>query len=89
MMKTSFKDRVLKIVSNIPEGSTLTYKQVAKLAGNEKAARAVGVIMSKNYDPNVPCHRVIGSNGSMGGYNRGGQRKKYSILREEGFLMKR
>ena len=57
-MKT-FSDKVRDIVRKIPKGKTLTYKAVAAKAGNPKAARAVGAIMRTNYDPSIPCHRVI------------------------------
>jgi methylated-DNA-[protein]-cysteine S-methyltransferase len=79
----SFKEKVLTIVSKIPKGSVLTYKEVAKKAGNEKAARAVGMIMSRNYDLKVFCHRVIRSDGKMGGYNRGGSKAKQELLKKE------
>jgi len=81
----SFKDRVLSVVSKIPKGKTLSYKQVAKLAGSPRAYRAVGNIMNKNENPNVPCHRVIKSDGTVGGYAHGTQ-KKLSILRKEGAI---
>ena len=64
----------------------MTYKEVATQAGNPKAARAVGMIMSKNYRPDVPCHRVVRSDGSLAGYNRGGTAKKQELLRTEGAL---
>lgn len=83
-MKT-FREKVLNIVSKIPKGNTMTYKEVAKLSGNEKASRAVGAILRTNYDPKIPCHRVIGSNGSMTGYNRGIAQKK-KLLRREGAI---
>src|SRR5215813_4526441 len=50
---------------------TMTYKEVASKAGNPKAARAVGAVMRSNYDPSIPCHRVVASDGKMRGYNRG------------------
>ncbi len=78
-----FKVRVLQIVSKIPKGKTLSYKQVAKMAGNEKAARVVGNLMKNNYDPKIPCHRVIRSDGKMGDYNRGGVIQKIKLLRKE------
>lgn len=80
-MKT-FKEKVFAIVKKIPRGSTLTYKQVAKLAGNEKASRAVGGALKTNFDPTIPCHRVIRSDGVMGGYNRG-VKNKIKILKKE------
>ncbi len=67
----------------IPRGSTLSYKEVATRAGNPRAARAVARIMSANYDPNIPCHRIICSNGTLGGYNRGGVDAKKRLLEEE------
>jgi O-6-methylguanine DNA methyltransferase len=57
--KVSFKERVFEIVKKIKRGQTLSYKEVAKLAGNEKATRAVGAVLHTNYDPKIPCHRVI------------------------------
>jgi O-6-methylguanine DNA methyltransferase len=63
-----FKEKVLKIVKKIPLGDFLTYKEVAKLAGNEKAYRAVANILAKNKDSNIPCHRVIRSDNLVGGY---------------------
>lgn len=80
----SFKNQVLKVVAEIPRGKTLTYSEVARMAGSPKAARAVGSILKKNYDPAIPCHRVIRSDGSLGEYNRGGRRKA-ALLREEGY----
>lgn len=85
-MKTftkSFTERVREIVSKIPKGKTLTYKEVAKKAGNANASRAVGNIMKANFDPKIPCHRVIRSDGGMGGYNRGGAKKKMELLKKE------
>lgn len=82
---SSFRERVLVVVGSIPKGETLTYKRVAELAGSPRAYRAVGMIMSQNYDPTIPCHRVIRTDGKMGGYNRGIDRK-LEILREEGAL---
>ena len=67
----TFAQKVLEIVRHIPKGTTMTYAHVAAQAGNPKAARAVGNIISKNYDPAIPCHRVIRSDGGLGGYNRG------------------
>ncbi|MCC2631084.1 MAG: methylated-DNA--protein-cysteine methyltransferase [Candidatus Paceibacter sp.] len=86
-MKQTFKEKVLKIVSEIPKGKTMTYKQVAKKAGNEKASRAVGSIMKQNYRSDVPCHRVIRSDGIIGDYNRGGRNKKLELLRMEGAIV--
>ena len=81
-MKT-FREKVLSVVRKIPKGGSMTYKQVATKAGNPRAARAVGAIMRTNYDPEIPCHRVVRSDGSLGSYNRGGIRRKREILMEE------
>lgn len=63
----------------------MTYKQVAVAAGKPLAARAVGTLMSKNYNPDVPCHRVIRSDGKIGNYNRGGPSRKAELLLEEAY----
>ena len=64
----------------------MTYKEVAKRAGNEKASRAVGNILHKNHNPKIPCHRVVRSDGKVGGYNRGSE-EKVKILRKEGVII--
>jgi O-6-methylguanine DNA methyltransferase len=81
----SFAEKVYDIVRKIPKGKVLTYKEVAEKAGNEKASRVVGNILHKNFDPSIPCHRVIRSDGIIGGYNRGG-RRKIDMLKEEGYI---
>jgi len=83
----SFKDKVLKIVKNIPEGQTLSYKKVAELAGNKSAYRAVGNILNKNNNPDIPCHRVIKSDGKIGGYNKGSQEKAKLLQKEKAILV--
>ena len=83
-MNLSFQKRVLDFVRKIPKGEVLTYKKIAEKTGNPKAYRAVGNILNKNYNPNVPCHRVVRSDGKIGGYNRGG-RKKAELLKREGY----
>jgi len=60
----------------------MTYAEVARRAGDPRAYRAVGNILNKNHDPKIPCHRVIHSDGTLGGYNRGARKKK-EILRKE------
>jgi len=81
-MTLSFQEKVFNIVKKIPKGEVLTYKKVAQLAGRPKAYRAVGNILNKNYDPKIPCHRVVRSDGSPGGYNRGAG-AKIKILKSE------
>ncbi len=78
----TFREKVLKIVSRIPEGFTLSYKQVAGMAGSPRAYRAVGSIMKSNYDDSIPCHRVVKSNGEPGEYNRGRSRKRARLIAE-------
>jgi O-6-methylguanine DNA methyltransferase len=85
--KKIFTHKVFAVVKKIPTGQVLTYKQVAELAGNPKACRAVGNILNKNYNPNIPCHRVIRSDGQSGGYNRG-NKKKEEVLKSEGVKFK-
>ena len=84
-MKT-FREKVFEIVKKIPRGKVLTYKEVARRAGSPRAYRGVGNILASNFDPKIPCHRVIRSDGRMGGYNRGGAKKKQEILKREGVL---
>ncbi len=86
MKENNFTNRVRIIVKNIPKGKIMTYKQVAELAGSPGASRAVGNIMHDNYDPEIPCHRVIRSDGKIGNYNRGGEKVKRKLLHEEGAL---
>ncbi len=84
-MTRSFKDKVFEVVRKIPKGKTMTYKEVAKKAGSPNASRAVGSILKKNYDPQIPCHRVIRSDGVSGEYNRG-RSEKIRKLKAEGAL---
>lgn len=86
-MKT-FTERVYDVVRHIPKGQVLSYAQVAQKAGSPGAVRAVGSILSKNYDPAIPCHRVIRSDGSLGQYNRGEEQKK-KLLIAEGYLVQK
>lgn len=84
MPKATFYDKVRQIVARIPKGQVMSYQEVARRAGSPRAARAVGNIMHRNPDTQkVPCHRVIRSDGSVGGYARGTQ-KKIAILKKEG-----
>lgn len=79
----NFKAKVVEIVRKIPKGKTLSYKEVASRAGKARAARVVGNIMSANSDKNIPCHRVIKSDGKIGKYNGLQGISKESILRKE------
>jgi methylated-DNA-[protein]-cysteine S-methyltransferase len=80
---SSFIEKVRRVVAAIPRGSVMTYSEVARIAGFPGAARAVGSLMAKNYDPNIPCHRVIRSDGKVGDYNRGGPARKIELLLQE------
>ncbi|MDP3947783.1 MAG: MGMT family protein [bacterium] len=87
----SFRAHVLAVVAKIPEGKTMSYKEVAARAGSPGAYRAVGNIMAKNRDPKIPCHRVICSDGRVGGYfgsYAGTMEKREHLLREGAMLRK-
>ncbi len=82
---TPFQRKVWKEVQKVPSGMTISYKELAKRIGKPKAARAVANALGKNPRPGVvPCHRVIGSDGSLRGYSaRGGVRRKAQLLLQE------
>lgn len=80
---TDFIERVYKVVKKVPKGKTIIYKEVAVASGKPKAWRAVGNILSKNLNPKIPCHRVIRSDGKLGGYNRGVSKKKLLLKLEK------
>lgn len=84
---TQFQDKIRDVVRKIPKGKVLSYKEVAYAAGKPGAARAVANTMAKNFDPTVPCHRVIRSDGKLGGYNRGGTAEKRRLLLSEGVVL--
>ena len=82
---TKFQIKVWNYLKTIPKGKIKTYKQVAKAIGMPKAARAVANACGKNpYAPIIPCHRVIRSDGGLGGYSgKGGIKQKLKLLRSE------
>ena len=82
----TFTERVRDVVRNIPKGTTMTYQEVARRAGAPNATRAVGTVMAHNFDPKIPCHRVIRSDGTLGNYNRGGTSAKRTLLIAEGAI---
>ena len=84
---TAFTARVLAIVRSIPPGRVATYGDVARMAGHEGAARAVGNIMRDSGDPSVPAHRVIAANGQIGGFG-GATHVKRERLAAEGILFR-
>ena len=85
MKGTKFQLKVWNYLKTIPKGTVKTYKQVAIAIKSPKSARAVANACGKNpYAPKIPCHRVIRSNGSLGGYSwRGGIKTKLRLLRSE------
>lgn len=79
-----FQKKVLNLVKQIPKGKVTTYKVLARALGKPKVWRAVGNALNKNPKLiKIPCHRVVRSNGQVGGF-RLGQRKKIKLLRKEG-----
>ena len=85
----SFQKKVNEVVIKIPQGSVSTYAAVAGLAGRPKSARAVGNILKRNCSTNIPCHRVVKSDGAPGGYNSLRGSDKLSLLKKEGvFIVK-
>lgn len=82
----TFSEKVYEVVKKIPKGKVLTYKEVAHKAGSAGAYRAVGNILNKNYEPKIPCHRVIRSDGKTGGYNRGAENKKRILKKEKAIV---
>ena len=80
----SFSEAVRAAVKKIPKGEVRSYGEIAAAVGRPGAARAVANVMANNFDPSIPCHRVILGNGQPGGYNRGGAERKRAILRGEG-----
>ncbi len=86
---TKFQIKVWNYIKNIPRGETRTYLEIAKALNKPKAARAVGNAVGKNpFPPKVPCHRVIRSDGSLGGYSgSGGRKTKKKLLKLEGIIL--
>ena len=80
-MITKFQSKVYKEVKKIPRGKTSSYKQIARKL--KTSPRAIGQDLKKNFNPKIPCHRVIMSDGKIGCYNRG-IRKKIKLLKAEG-----
>ena len=85
-MESVFRKNVYQILRKVPSGKVVTYGQLAELAGNSGAARAVGMCMRTNPDaPQTPCHRVVSSTGELTGYSaQGGIQRKKDMLQEEG-----
>ena len=87
---TPFQLKVWNYVKKIPKGTVRTYLEVAKSIGKPKAFRAVANAIGKNpYPPKIPCHRVIKSDGSLGGYSgKGGTKEKRRLLKLEKVFIK-
>ena len=86
---TTFQIKIWNYLKKIPKGKVKTYSQVAKGIGHPTAVRAVANAIGKNpYAPRVPCHRVIRSDGSLGGYSgKGGIKTKKLLLKKEGITL--
>ena len=86
---TKFQLKVWNYLRKIPRGKVKTYSEVAKSIGKPLAVRAVANAIGKNpYAPQIPCHRVIRSNGSLGGYSgKGGVKTKRFLLQKEGITL--
>ena len=89
LVGTKFQQKVWTHLRKIPRGSVKTYSQVAKGIGKPLAVRAVANAIGKNpYAPKIPCHRVIRSDGSLGGYSgKGGVKTKRLLLKKEGIKL--
>ena len=86
---TNFQKKVWNEIKKIPKGRTTSYKQIAIAIGHPKAARAVANACGKNPNPIItPCHRVIASDGTIGGYSaEGGVNTKRALLAQEGIYL--
>ncbi len=86
---TKFQVKVWTFLKKIPKGTVKSYSQVAKAVGKPRAIRAVANAIGKNpYPPLIPCHRVIRSDGSLGGYSgKGGIKTKRFLLKKEGLSL--
>ena len=86
---TKFQLKVWNFLRKIPRGKVKTYSEVAKLIGKPLAVRAVANAIGKNpLAPQIPCHRVIRSDGSLGGYSgKGGIKTKRLLLKKEGITL--
>lgn len=81
---TAFRRSVYAVVASIPRGQVMTYAAVAATAGRPRAVRAVGTALSQNQYQDVPCHRVVRTDGHIGEYAFGGPRAKRKRLQDEG-----
>jgi len=87
-IKKDLASQVYQLLRKIPRGKVTTYKEIAKALGNKKLARVVGNILNKNTKPiAIPCHRVVKSDGKLGGFSLG-VKKKIELLKKEGIKIK-
>lgn len=85
---TKFEEKIFRALKKIPRGKITTYKALAQAIGHPRAVRAVGNALNKNLNLiKCPCHRVVKSDGRVGGYARGA-REKIKILKKEGVRIK-
>ncbi len=82
----NFNKKCYSILRRIPKGKVTTYKDIAN-ALKSKTYRAVGRAMKKNHNKNIPCYKVIKSNGEIGGFNKG-IKKKIRLLKKDGIVVK-
>jgi methylated-DNA-[protein]-cysteine S-methyltransferase len=89
MEGTKFQVKVWRAIAKIPKGEVRTYKELAGIIKKPKAIRAVANACGKNpYLVKIPCHRVVGSNGYLGGYSaKGGIKQKKNLLKKEGVTL--
>ena len=87
-MESGFRKKVYAACARIKRGRVSTYSRIAKAIGRPGAARAAGNALNKNRSASVPCHRVVRSDGRVGGFAHGG-RKKEEMLRKEGILIEK
>ena len=90
LVGTPFQLKVWNYLKKIPKGKILTYKEVARAIGKPKSFRAAANAVGKNpFPPNIPCHRVVRSDGGIGGYSgKGGINQKIKLLRSEKVFIK-
>jgi methylated-DNA-[protein]-cysteine S-methyltransferase len=92
-MMNNFSEQVWNLTKQIPKGKVTSYSEIAKALGRPKASRAVGQALKRNpYAPHVPCHRVVRSDGGLGGFRGADERdisEKAELLRKEGIIIEK
>lgn len=87
-IKKDLSSQTYQLLRKTPRGKVTTYKEIAKTLGNKNLARVVGNILNKNSKPiAIPCHRVVKSDGNLGGFSLG-IKKKVELLKKEGIKIK-